>query len=206
MGDTVTPISPQDKHKTREIYLVTGQEGEKISAQRLLHSLSKDSIKFMSREYEINPKHLQRIHHPPSLESSIFTSKETYEKSYASTTSTQVNAARKPWSPINPKYYKNDSSDDDDEDDIDHDGQDDQVLQILAIPITPPLSNEIGFLSQNLFPESQESSSSSPEALSDLDVHLSDSDQSIESQTNTSTDVLDGDYLTRDSNILEVRN
>ena len=153
--------------------------------------------------------HLQRIHHPLSLESSILTSKETYEKSYASTTSTQVNAARKPWSPINPKYYEDDSSDDDDEDDIDHDGQDDQVVQILAIlvlPITPPPSNEIGFLPQNLFPESLESSSSSPEALSDLDLHLSDSDQSIESQTNTSTDVLDGDYLTRDSNILEVRN
>ena len=189
--------------------MVTTQEGEKTSAQRLLHSLSKDPIKFMSREYKINPMHLQRIHHPLSLESSILTSKETYEKSYASTTSTQVNAARKPWSPINPKYYEDDSSDDDDEDDIDHDGQDDQVVQILAIPvlpITPPPSNEIGFLSQNLFPESLESSSSSPEALSDLDLHLSDSDQSIESQTNTSTDVLDGDYLTRDSNILEVRN
>ena len=26
IGDTVTPISPQDKHRVREIYLVTGQE------------------------------------------------------------------------------------------------------------------------------------------------------------------------------------
>ena len=40
--------------------------------------------------------------------------------------------------------------------------------------------------------------------MSELDLHLSDSDQSDDNQTNTSTDVLDGDYLTRSSNIFEV--
>ena len=39
IGDTVTPISSQDKHKAREIYLVTGKEKDKISAQRLRQPL-----------------------------------------------------------------------------------------------------------------------------------------------------------------------
>ena len=62
VGDTVTPLSPQEKHKVRDIYLVTGREKDKVLTQRLLHPLSQDPIKFMSREYKIRPKHLQRIH------------------------------------------------------------------------------------------------------------------------------------------------
>ena len=108
VGDTVTPLSAQEKHKARDIYLVTGREKDKVLTQRLLHPLSQDPIKFMSREYKISPKHLQRIHRPSDLESSVYTSKEddakSWGKSYVSTPSTQVNAARKPWSPINPKY------------------------------------------------------------------------------------------------------
>ena len=57
---------------------------------------------------------------------------------------------------------------------------------------------------QNLPYESSESSQSSLEAISNLDLHLSDSDQSSDIQTNTSTDVLDGDYFVRNLNILEV--
>ena len=62
VGDTVTPISPLDKHKVRDIYLVTGEKEDKVSAQRLLHPLSDMPLKFMSREYTIHPKHLQRLH------------------------------------------------------------------------------------------------------------------------------------------------
>ena len=40
IGDTVTAIAPQDKHRAREIYIVTGQNNDKVSAQRLLHPLS----------------------------------------------------------------------------------------------------------------------------------------------------------------------
>ena len=64
VGDTVTPISPQDKHKVRDIYLVTGKNDDKVSAQRLLHPLSDTPLKFMSRDYTIHPKHLLRIRHP----------------------------------------------------------------------------------------------------------------------------------------------
>ena len=39
VGDTVTQISSQDKHKSRDIYLVTQAQPDKISAQRILHPL-----------------------------------------------------------------------------------------------------------------------------------------------------------------------
>merc|ERR1711989_65253 len=64
VGDTVTAIAPQDKHKTREIYLVTGKEKDKVSAQRLLHPLSDTPLKLMSREYISSPKHLRVLHRP----------------------------------------------------------------------------------------------------------------------------------------------
>ena len=32
VGDTVTPISPQEKYRVRDIYLVTGKKDEKVSA------------------------------------------------------------------------------------------------------------------------------------------------------------------------------
>ena len=56
----------------------------------------------------------------------------------------------------------------------------------------------------NLPYESSESSQSSLEAISNLDLHLSNSDQSSDIQTNTSTDVLDRNYLGWDLNVLEV--
>ena len=52
IGDTVTPVAPQKKHQVQDIYLVTGK-GEKVSAQRLLHPLSDQPLKFMSRTGKI---------------------------------------------------------------------------------------------------------------------------------------------------------
>ena len=59
--DTITSISPQEKHRNRDIYLVTGRRKDKVSAQRLLHPLSSTPIKFMSREYTSNPKHIRHV-------------------------------------------------------------------------------------------------------------------------------------------------
>ena len=39
VGDTVTTISPQDKHKTRDIYLVTHTQPDKVAVQRILYPL-----------------------------------------------------------------------------------------------------------------------------------------------------------------------
>ena len=47
VGDTVTPVSSQPKHRVRDIYMVTGVESGKVSAQKLLHPLSDTPIKMM---------------------------------------------------------------------------------------------------------------------------------------------------------------
>ena len=61
IGDTVTSVLPQDKHKAHEIYLVTKSKPDKITAQRLLHPLTDKPTKFKSREYVAHPKHVQTI-------------------------------------------------------------------------------------------------------------------------------------------------
>ena len=136
VGDTVTSVAPQDKHKAREIYLVTGECGDKVSTQRLLHPLSETPLKFMSRRYEVNPKHLVRINRPPHLieESSKVATKYLEERRV----SPRSISRRASWNPVNPKYYEESSSDDDDDD---FPGvQEDR--RIFVMPITPSVSNQ----------------------------------------------------------------
>ena len=104
VGDTVTTISSQDKHKAREIYLVTGKGEGKVITQRLLHPLSETPMKFMSRKYEINPKHLHRINRPPSSVSDYYNTEDI--NTVASDTHLQHKSVCAPWSPVNPKYYE----------------------------------------------------------------------------------------------------
>ena len=61
----------------------------------------------MSRDYKVDPKHLLRIHRPETPDQD-----DAEEPKYLNTTKTQI---RKPWSPINDKYYEEDSSDDEEE-------------------------------------------------------------------------------------------
>ena len=134
VGDTVTSVAPQDKHKAREIYLVTGESGDKVTTQRLLHPLSETPLKFMSRKYEVNPKHLVRINRPSHVrdKSSTAATKCTEE----SRVSPRSVSRRAPWNPINPRYYEDSSSDDDDDDFLGV--QEDR--RIFVMPLTPSIS------------------------------------------------------------------
>ena len=134
---------------------MTGKERKKVITQRLLHPLSNNPIKFMSRKYEISPKHLHRINHPPSSISANV--KKTDTKTLASTVYPQTKSSRTPWSPVNPKYYEEDSSDDDEDDDIDHDHRE-LERRFIVSPATPPPSNELDIPAQNLVPQSLDSS------------------------------------------------
>ena len=193
IGDTVTPIAPQKKHQVRDIYLVTGKDGEKVSAQRILHPLSDNPIKFMSRNYTVNPKHLFRIHRP-EIPDQIRDIKSTYPK-------TVDIQRKKPWSPINEKHYLKDASDEEEEDD-DNDCDFAQEPFVPNIPITPPPSNEFGFQAMMAEQSDESPPMSSPiemEMTSDqLELYLSDSDQSSRIGANTSTEVLEGDFSEED--------
>ena len=58
VGDLVTVKGPQAKHTARPTYVVTGREGNKVKAQKLLHTLLPGRQKLMSKVYETDEKRL----------------------------------------------------------------------------------------------------------------------------------------------------
>ena len=58
VGDLVAVKAPQDKHKARSTFVVTGKVGEKVQAQKILHTLQPGQQKIMSKVYETDVKRL----------------------------------------------------------------------------------------------------------------------------------------------------
>ena len=136
---------------------MTGKKEDKVSAQRLLHPLTQIPIKFMSREYTAHPKHLRVLHLPDqddltsetidprdslhqlsetSASSSVFPSSSTSAPSNKT-----VHRFRKPWSPINDRYYQEDSSDDDKDDKDQNHLEIQEAVKDRIFPLTPPPSH-----------------------------------------------------------------
>ena len=114
--------------------MVTGQKGDKVSTQRLLHPLSSIPLKFMSRSYDVNPKHLLRINRPYGLQQESNTESDFKPNTSYKESGSKVHV---PWSPINAKFYEESSSDDDDSDiDDDH-----RERRRFTMPLTPSPSN-----------------------------------------------------------------
>ena len=123
VGDTVTPISGQPKHHARDIFMVTGVEADRVSAQKILHPLSQTPVKLMGRPYTGHTKHLQLVHSPPST---LTASPSEQEVSVQSTLSRSPSSdyitgqspnRRSLWSPVNEDFYNEESTDDNDDDD-----------------------------------------------------------------------------------------
>ena len=55
------------------MFLVTKVSGENISAQKILHPLSKRTIKLMSRIYNTQTKRLKVVHRPTKMDPTIKT-------------------------------------------------------------------------------------------------------------------------------------
>ena len=123
----------------------------------------------MSRNYEINPKHLLRINCPPDLISGIYTAENA--RPIANNSPLQHKSVCARWSPVNPRHYEDTSSDDED-DDIDHD-QEDRGRFIL--PPTPSPSNLSGLPAQNLAIPQSDSSISSIEEQENPNMNIFDS-------------------------------
>ena len=64
-GDTVTPVSAQEKHTVRDMYLVTNSQQDSVKVQKIIHPLSQHPTKMMAKEYITNPKNLRIIHSSP---------------------------------------------------------------------------------------------------------------------------------------------
>ena len=61
IGDTVIVHNKNQKHKAKDIFLVTAKDGEKIDVQKILHPLT-GSGKFMSKVYKTDQKRLKPIY------------------------------------------------------------------------------------------------------------------------------------------------
>ena len=123
--------------------------------------MSSTPIKFMSRDYIIHPKHLQRIHRPRISDqdnqildqdeiNKLNSDKSTVNSSrYLDTAHSKI---RKPWSPVNDRYYKVDSSDEDNDKDSreEDNNQEDHRPIVRIFPITPPPSIEVAAQAQIL--------------------------------------------------------
>ena len=62
VGDTVTVARETDKHKAKEMFLVTEKDNNKVKVQKLLHPLTSGPGKVMSKVYETDEKRLKTIH------------------------------------------------------------------------------------------------------------------------------------------------
>ena len=58
VGDMVVKQGKQDKHKARDVFVVTGLEDDKVQAQKLLHPLQPAKTKIMSKVYSTDAKHV----------------------------------------------------------------------------------------------------------------------------------------------------
>ena len=110
VGDTVMLKNRMDKHKAKDVFLVTSKKGNQIDMQKIAHSLSKEPTKLMSKVYKTGDKYVTTMHRSrlEEIDASDCTGDDqpvVYPKQIK-----KDNA----WSPINKHFYINDDSDDED--------------------------------------------------------------------------------------------
>ena len=54
----------KEKHKAREMFIVTAKADDKENVQKVLHPLSSGKGRFMSKVYQTDQKRLRTIHRP----------------------------------------------------------------------------------------------------------------------------------------------
>ena len=63
IGDTVAVVGKQDKHKARDVFIVTGKDQDIVHSQKLLHPLGQQRL--MSKTYSTDAKRLIVTHKQP---------------------------------------------------------------------------------------------------------------------------------------------
>ena len=106
IGDTVVIKNENNKHKAREMFIVTDktEETNKVNIQKLLHPLLQSKGKLMAKSYKTDEKRLRTVHRPefPANEEEDDVDDEDNPKQTVKTST---------WNPVNLQFF-NDSSDD----------------------------------------------------------------------------------------------
>ena len=112
-GDTVTPVAAQEKHTVRDMYMVTAANQNDVTMQKILHPLSTQPTKVMSKQYVTDHKNVRIIHTAPQ----IYLPKSTNTNNFENISSCQESE----WNPIKHYSWDSDSEYDSEEDDGDAD-------------------------------------------------------------------------------------
>ena len=136
VGDTVTTTNKSDKHKANDMFIVTAKENDKVSVQKILHPLSNNPAKIMSKVYTTQAKHLTTIHRP---ETPDFADTESDDDKSFDAPIKQISH----WSPIDQRFFQNDDSDDDSQENVrivagDHmndDENNNEEVDVVAEPV-----------------------------------------------------------------------
>ena len=126
VGDTVVMKEKQNKHKAREAFVVTGLEKNEIQAQKLLHPLESGKVKFMSKVYSTNAKHVVVARR----------AQQSWSSPHLSEPPVPSTLACPSYDPVNLRFWSDDDESDEDHEDVvleqahappDHAGEEQEV-------------------------------------------------------------------------------
>ena len=112
VGDTVLVHNRQDKHKARDMFIVTAKERETVEVQKILHPLVEGKGRIMSKVYQTDQKRLKTVHRQ-------YQCKETVDDDDSNEVAAD-DPLEKPieteisWNPIDKKFFNNDSDEEED--------------------------------------------------------------------------------------------
>ena len=119
IGDTVTLRNNSDKHTVRDMFIVTGKEGEDVKVQKVLHPLISGAGKFMGKVYTTHEKRLKMVNRPDPV-SIVADSEESCDNILETSEKENTLPDEKPavnmlnyWNPINQDFH-NGAEDDED--------------------------------------------------------------------------------------------
>ena len=107
-GDTVVVKNSNDKHKARDMFIVTAKDGDKVKAQKVLHPLSDGNAKFMVKEYHSNQKHLKTVFRPKAVTADTTVAEEPNDD-------LEPTFPENVWTAIDPRFFNAESDDDDEQ-------------------------------------------------------------------------------------------
>ena len=114
VGDTVLVHNKKEKHKAREVFIVTAKNEEKIKVQKMLHPFSEESGKFMSEVYTTDQKRLKTIHRRSTIKDDD-TKYEDDEVERILRQPVTLKQNNSDWNPVNQRFYNDEDSDDEDD-------------------------------------------------------------------------------------------
>ena len=130
VGDTVIVRNRSDKHKARDVFIVTAKEGDQVQVQKVLHPLKHGKGKFMSKTYKTDQKRVKPIHKPGKLEQKeenddktgkykmnsheLQSNPNTHNVPSVRNKHPKISIQSHQWNPIDNKFFHDNDSDEED--------------------------------------------------------------------------------------------